>query len=91
MSKLNSRTIYDHIIAAITKPPTSIRYFLRYFQVESLCTVQFFAPPTPLRAGAGIGYPRAKIFGQIPHPRAKIFSQIPHPRAPIFRKIAYFY
>ena len=54
-----------------------------------LCTVQFFAPPTPPRAGVGIGYPRAKIFSQIPDPRAMDFSQIPHPRAPIFSKINY--
>ena len=45
MSKLNSRTIYDHIIAAITKPPTSIRYFLRYFQVESLPWKDIFLLP----------------------------------------------
>ena len=43
----------------------------------------------PPRAGVGIGYPRAKIFSQIPDPRAMDFSQIPHPRAPIFSKINY--
>ena len=37
----------------------------------------------------GIGYPRAKIFDEIPDPRAMDFSQIPHPRAPIFSKINY--
>ena len=45
MSKLNSRTIYDHIILAITKPPTSIRYFLWYFQVESLPWKDIFLLP----------------------------------------------
>ena len=55
-----------------------------------LCAVQFFAPPTPPRAGVGIGYPRAKIFSQIPHPRAMDFSQIPHPRALVFSRLTNF-
>ena len=47
-------------------------------------------PHIPPRAPPGIGYPRAKIFDQIPHPRAMDFSQIPHPRAPISSKIKNF-
>ena len=56
------------------------------FSRGALCTVQFFAPPTTPRAGVGIGYPRAKIFDQIPYPRATIFPQIPHPWANIYQQ-----